>query len=472
MSFLLACIMQILPHKIFKQSGKLMASALPTLDEHNDNQLVSPPSSDAYNHYRSKYFLNEHQNNTSLSKNIKQKTFSETSPNEDVDVLDDEIGTLEEEGFKGELALLRQNALEATQMIDAMPTGLVVLDGNGIVMRSNQVATKLLCHNNKSEALNSNDLPQKLSLTGLRWLTIINNVFQPREDDGHEVSLKSGQRVKLEISALADKPGQLIIITDLTQTRLLQDKLGQLQRLSSLGRMVSSLAHQIRTPLSAAMLYSANLNKSLLSDSNRLSFQEKLHSRLQDLEQRVNDMLLFSKSGKEQVVSPLSVNALIKDAVNAMEVIVNKENGRVKVQYCEKEHYILANKSALSGAIQNLIHNALQAYVQLEENDQISGVEITIQVYCQKNNAYISVKDNGVGISTELKNKIFQPFYTSSIQGTGLGLAVVKSVLNAHQGSVALLSDTGEGAHFCLTLPLIDANKLEESMQNKERNNE
>jgi two-component system sensor histidine kinase FlrB len=236
--------------------------------------------------------------------------------------------------------------------------------------------------------------------------------------------------------------------------------------------MVSSLAHQIRTPLSAAMLYSANLNKSLLSDSNRLSFQEKLHSRLQDLEQRVNDMLLFSKSGKEQVVSPLSVNALIKDAVNAMEVIVNKENGRVKVQYCEKEHYILANKSALSGAIQNLIHNALQAYVQLEENDQISGVEITIQVYCQKNNAYISVKDNGVGISTELKNKIFQPFYTSSIQGTGLGLAVVKSVLNAHQGSVALLSDTGEGAHFCLTLPLIDANKLEESMQNKERNNE
>lgn len=423
-----------------------MASVLSSLNEQSTHVVLTRPSSnDVYTQFT----------DGSLLQSVHQ----------------DSLDKLEAESYKGELAFLRQSALEATQMIDAMPTGLVILDGNGFVVKSNQMATRLLCSLPQQNSEIKNVGEEKSELIGQRWLTIINNVFQPREDDGHEVSLKSGQRVKLEISALADKPGQLIIITDLTQTRLLQDKLGQLQRLSSLGRMVSSLAHQIRTPLSAAMLYSANLSKEPLSDENRCAFQEKLHSRLQDLEQRVNDMLLFSKSGKEQVVSPLSVNALIKDAVNAMEVIVSKAKGSVEVDYCKDDCYILANKSALSGAIQNLIHNALQAYLHHKKSDANTGVNISIQVYCQKDKAYISVKDNGVGIPLELKSKIFQPFYTSSKQGTGLGLAVVKSVLNAHQGDVSLLSDKGEGAHFCLTLPLLDAMQMDESTQ-KETENE
>jgi len=109
------------------------------------------------------------------------------------------------------------------------------------------------------------------------------------------------------------------MITDLTETRLLQDKLGQLQRLSSLGRMVSTLAHQIRTPLSAAMLYGANLQNKKITAESRESFQEKLMTRLQDLEQQVNDMLLFAKSGKQQVVEPLSINELLKNSVQSID---------------------------------------------------------------------------------------------------------------------------------------------------------
>ena len=82
-----------------------------------------------------------------------------------------------------------------------------------------------------------------------RWLDVIHRAFSPKDDDGHEVSLKDGRRVKLAISA--SDLGQLILITDLTETRLLQSRLSDLQRLSSLGKMVASLAHQVRTPLSA-----------------------------------------------------------------------------------------------------------------------------------------------------------------------------------------------------------------------------
>jgi two-component system sensor histidine kinase FlrB len=358
--------------------------------------------------------------------------------------------SLEQESFPGELASLRAQLEQqsssyifqgfsntnqlADQLIDVMPTGLVMLDGNGIVVKINKVASDLL------------DEP----ILGQPWFEVIARSFNPREDDWHEISLKDGRRVKLEISSLGAQPGQLIMITDLTETRLLQDKIGQMQRLSSLGKMVSTLAHQIRTPLSAAILYGANLKNAKLPESSRLDFQDKLNARLYDLEQQVNDMLLFSKSGKEQVVAPVEVNELITASVQSMDALLNKAKAKVNVQLAEHEHVILANKNALTGAIQNLLHNALKAAVLTQET------VVNIQVYNQGNDVYLSVKDNGPGIDIEKKEKIFEPFYTSSSQGTGLGLAVVKSVVNAHQGGVKLISKAGEGAHFVIRLPLLN----------------
>jgi len=381
---------------------------------------------------------------------------------------------LEQEAFPGELASLRAQVAQneshafspriiananhsktikndklndsynllADQLIEVMPTGLVMLDGNGIVVKINQVARNLL------------DEP----ILGQPWFNVIARSFNPREDDWHEISLKDGRRVKLEITSLGAQPGQLIMITDLTETRLLQDKLSQMQRLSSLGKMVSTLAHQIRTPLSAAILYGENLATTKLAEASRLKFQSKLNDRLHDLEQQVNDMLLFSKSGKEQVVAPVAVNGLINDTVSSMDALLNKAGAKVKIQLSQSELYILGNKNALTGAIQNLLHNSLQALSSQQSNDKSSVTQplINIQVYSQANDLYLSVKDNGPGIKTEITNKIFQPFYTSSSKGTGLGLAVVKSVVNAHQGEVSLLNQGDSGAHFVIKFPLLE----------------
>lgn len=342
---------------------------------------------------------------------------------------------LAQEAFPGELASLRQQSEQLTQLIDVMPTGMVMLDGNGVVVKINKVASMLL------------DEP----ILGQAWFNVIKRSFKPRADDWHEVSLKDGRRVKLEITPLEDQPGQLIMITDLTETRLLQDKLSQLQRLSSLGRMVSTLAHQIRTPLSAAMLYSANLSSSRLSQDDRIDFQDKLMSRLYDLEQQVNDMLLFAKSGNQQVVEPVGVNELIEESSQNLEALIAKAGAQVDVTLCEENCRVLGNKSALTGAIQNLVHNSIEVIG--------NNAHVVIQAYCRDKQVYISVKDNGNGIAPEIADKIFEPFYTSRAKGTGLGLAVVKSVATAHQGDVRLLSKAGEGAHFCIELPLLVTDK-------------
>ena len=345
---------------------------------------------------------------------------------------------LQKEAFIGELSLLRQQSDQLEQMIEAMPTGVVMLDGNGIVVKVNKVAGKLL------------DEP----ILGQQWFDVIRRSFKPRADDWHEVSLKDGRRVKLEITALAHQPGQLITITDMTETRLMQDKISQMQRLSSLGKMVSSLAHQIRTPLSAAMLYGANLANANLATDAQINFQQKLMFRLQELEQQVNDMLLFAKSGGKQVVTDINLNTLVKQVINSMDAIIQKAQAEVIIHTTEHACHILGNETALIGAIQNLVQNAIQA------ND--SGIEITINIECHNQHVYLSVKDNGKGIDAQLADKIFEPFYTSKVQGTGLGLAVVKTVVNAHQGQVKLIYDGHPGANFCIKLPLLGS---DESLQ-------
>ena len=166
--------------------------------------------------------------------------------------------------LSGELnqeSLQRQQELEEKErladrlstLLNALPAGVVVLDSQGVVTQTNPAAIALLGE----------------PLDGTRWVDVIHRCFAPRRDDGHEVSLKDGRRVSIEIRTMENQPGQLILLTDLTETRHLQAQLAHAQRLSAMGKMVASLAHQIRTPLSAAILYGGHLSQDDLDEEMR-----------------------------------------------------------------------------------------------------------------------------------------------------------------------------------------------------------
>ncbi|MEF1340943.1 ATP-binding protein, partial [Vibrio rotiferianus] len=222
--------------------------------------------------------------------------------------------------------------------------------------------------------------------------------------------------VRLAISA--STTGQLILITDLTETRLLQSRVSDLQRLSSLGRMVASLAHQVRTPLSSAMLYASNLAAPNLPPATKERFQSKLMDRLHDLEKQVNDMLLFAKGGDNKVIKPFTIAQLVAEFQPMVETAL-KNNQIDYFQEVEQEDTVLlGNANAIASALSNLVMNAIQ----------IGGKESQIDVFFRPVNGElrISVQDNGPGVPGELQTKIMEPFFTTRSQGTGLGLAVVQ----------------------------------------------
>ncbi|MEF1254112.1 MULTISPECIES: ATP-binding protein [unclassified Vibrio] len=341
------------------------------------------------------------------------------------------------------LGTLEQQVERYQQVLDVMPAGVILLDTQGVVQEANPEAQRLL----------------ELSLVGDKWFEVIQQAFAPREDDGHEISLRNGRKVRLAISASAT--GQLILITDLTETRLLQARVSDLQRLSSLGRMVASLAHQVRTPLSSAMLYASNLAAPNLPPATKERFQSKLMDRLHDLEKQVNDMLLFAKGGDNKVVKPFTIEQLVSEFSPMVETALKNNQIDYYLEVEQEQTQLLGNANAIASALSNLVMNAIQ----------IAGKQSQVDVFFRPVNGElkISVQDSGPGVPKELQNKIMEPFFTTRSQGTGLGLAVVQMVCRAHDGRLELISEQGDGACFTMCIPLNENSNADQQAMTGER---
>ncbi|MEQ5834341.1 ATP-binding protein [Marinobacter sp. NFXS9] len=311
-------------------------------------------------------------------------------------------------------------------LLSVMPAGVVVLDSKGVVSQCNPAAVSLLGE----------------PLEGEAWLEVIRRCFAPRRDDGHEVSLRDGRRVSIEIRSMENEPGQLILLNDLTETRRLQAQLSHAQRLSAMGRMVASLAHQIRTPLSAAILYGGHLSQPDLEPELRQRCADRLMSRLTHLEQQVRDMLIFAR-GETRLAEQLSLASLGEALQGAADALALRPETTLEWALTPSTASIHCNRDALIGACLNLVNNSLEA----------GASHVTVRVSVNEGRAEIIVADNGPGFAPEEREQLLEAFYTTKSQGTGLGLAVVQAVVKAHKGEFDLTSG-GSGAQAILRLPL------------------
>lgn len=366
--------------------------------------------------------------------------FNETSAQlaQSYKALESKVHRLSEELDQSEaerVAETRKNSALETRMqalLDFLPGGVIVLDARGSVVQSNPAANALLGVN-----------PE-----GQLWRKVITQCFAPQNDDGLEVSTKSGRRVSVSTSSLGED-GQIILLTDQTKTRNLQAHLSRNERLSAMGKMVSALAHQIRTPLSAATLYVGHLCDEALEPNIKTKFANKALQRLQHMEKQVRDMMLFVKS-------ELPLNDILNGAELELELKAASEVVLLEPRIeCIWENRaasleIKCHRAALVSSVMNLINNAVQS---TEERLQIR-VLFTKKVY--DNAAYLQliILDNGKGMSPATLARVQETFTTTKSQGTGLGLAVVRSVAKAHGAQFSLKSAEGKGTQAVLNIPL------------------
>ena len=323
-------------------------------------------------------------------------------------------------------------------LLSVMPAGVVLIDGMGRVAEVNPAAESFL----------------GLPLKGELWFEIISRSFAPKNDDGHEVSLKDGRRVSLKTRAMDNEPGQLVLLMDQTETRLLQGRLSHYQRLSEMGRMMASLAHQIRTPLSAALLYVDHLNRSDLSQEQRQKFARKAKSRLTNLEQQVRDMLIFAR-GEMRLDDVVTSATLMRDLEDMLDLPLVSHDADCDCINEVPDYRLQCNKEALLGVCMNLVENALQASGK--------GSELVVKFADEAGQLCISIVDQGSGMDSAALKSALEPFYTTKSHGTGLGLAVAQVVAHAHHGEFRLQSILDKGTVASVILPCLSLTQSNEA---------
>ncbi|ROR34926.1 sensor histidine kinase [Inmirania thermothiophila] len=320
-----------------------------------------------------------------------------------------------------ELAEKERLAGRLARLLEVLPVAVLVLDAEGRVVQHNPAAERFL----------------GLVPAGRRWAELAAGL-RPASADGRELATAGGRRLSLARAALADG-GRILVLHDVTETRRLEAQAARQARLADLGEVTARIAHQLRTPLAAALLQAGHLARDDLEPALRRRIAGRLQERLRALEGRIAGLLRFARG------VPEAGGEALFDAVAAAREAAAEAAGfgrpRVAVRAPAGEALVRGRREALVEALANLVDNAREA----------GAAEVTLTVGCADGWVTVEVADDGPGVPAEARERLFEPFFTTRPDGTGLGLAVVRAVARAHGGEAAYVG--GPGARFVLRLP-------------------
>ena len=257
-----------------------------------------------------------------------------------------------------------------------------------------------------------------------------------------------------DIELLMTLSGQAAIAIENDQLsarmRELEKSLHQADKLSALGTFASSLAHEIKNPLSSIKTFSQLMEKRFDDTVFREKFSAIVPHEIDRLESVLNQLVDFGKIS-DQDFAPVKIGKVIDELFGLVQYEALRRNIKVIKEYGALLPPVAAIEEQLKQVFMNLILNAIQAMPAGGE------VRVTAQAAADKrlgDVVQVSVKDNGAGIPAEAVGRIFKPFFTTKPDGTGLGLSITHNIVKDHGGSIEVNSEPGNGAEFIVKLPV------------------
>lgn len=235
-------------------------------------------------------------------------------------------------------------------------------------------------------------------------------------------------------------------------------KLKELSELKSY--FVASVSHDLKTPLSSIKIFSELLRNDKISHDKSNEYLEIIDGETDRLARMINNVLDFSrieKNLKTYVFEKTDLNKIVNNVMQVMSYELLMKKFEVEKDLCEGSLFIKGDNDALNSMLANLISNAVkysgkQKYIKVNTNVKDNLVEVIIE-------------DKGTGISDENLKEIFNPYFRESstelkkIKGAGLGLSIVKNIVDSHKGQIEVFSELGKGTKFKINFPLYETEK-------------
>jgi two-component system, LuxR family, sensor kinase FixL len=269
---------------------------------------------------------------------------------------------------------------------------------------------------------------------------------------GHETEMvatrKSGETFPVLISfSVTEMDGNLFftgIVRDLTETKRLQEQIMRSERLSTLGKSVAEITHEIKNPLMVIGGFAQQLRKSI-GDEKGIKKLQIITQEVERLERLLTE-LRESYQPSSTVSEKVDMRHLQEETLSMVKKECAENNVKVKLRVDKGARFVAGDRNKLKQVLLNLFKNSIDAMAQ--------GGTLLVRARPSGDNVEITIVDEGCGIPLKDREKIFSPFYTTKSSGTGLGLSISKRIIEQHKGgSLEVESEEGKGTTFIITLP-------------------
>jgi len=348
-------------------------------------------------------------------------------------------------------------------IIQSIGSGIMITQMNDTITYINQAGERILAYS-KDELMG-----KPFTTLGLREKqSIIHSLLNNPEDldtrkegwmrrkDGSEFPV--GFTINNHLSVRGDMIGKIVIFRDLTNIYKIQEEILRMDRLVSLGKLSSGIAHELRNPLAGIKTTAQALGEEMSQEDPRREYLQRITKEIDRLNELLKTFFSFAK--------PQNLNLIpchIKDIINEIIPFLIKEIADKGIRFVENYHpeipYIKVDKNQMHQVFLNLFLNAIQAMP--------SGGELKIDVTpfvshtgdgSRQHFIKAVISDRGRGIPPHLIDRIFDPFFTTKPKGIGLGLSIAYQIIKKHGGTIKVESRWEKGTSFIITLPEIEEN--------------
>lgn len=329
------------------------------------------------------------------------------------------------------------------KIVDNVNDGIIVTDSNNKIILINKAAHSILNIENEVIGLDIKDILKDNNCDDI--LNCIDNIFEK------ECIINDVPKILLiSVNCFEDdnqSKSSIIVLKDLTEQKLREKQMFINEKILAMGRLASTVAHEIRNPLNSIGTIAQQIGKDYEVKENQEEFKSLITIIYNEVK-RINEIIeIFLKFAKPQPIK--AEEFLLKDFFNELvsqynwQLKQNRISIALNLEYSGK---VKLDKSQLKQVFINLIENSLDAIEK-------EGI-ISIHTYEEKGELNIIFKDNGKGIEQDKLKKIFDLYFTTKKKGSGIGLSIVHKIITEHKGNIFVYSKLNEGTSFHIKLPL------------------
>jgi PAS domain S-box-containing protein len=260
---------------------------------------------------------------------------------------------------------------------------------------------------------------------------------------------KSGKKLEVEISLsrllIEKKVAYQGIIHDVTKTRQLERERAQREHLAVIGEMSARIAHEIKNPLASIQTGIQLLESQIAKDKTQKSFYERLRGEIQRVDSILKGLLSYARE-EHLNLKTTQITQIINRFSELVKPTLKKHRLNLQMQVAEDLPQVKIDEQKIEQVLWNVFLNAIQA--------SDPGKKIILTLNQRNHNVILSISDEGGGISESQIKKVFQPFFSTRTQGSGLGLPISKKIIEKHGGRISVKSEAGKGTTFTIELPI------------------